>query len=134
MVGATGLNREAVVAGLRAGHAYVAADSRVHLDLGAESDGAAAAMGGRLVTRVDRTVSVTLRVGGVAGNRVTLHTDLGVVHEAVVEHPAAAVLWETVSDASSYVRAEVRDARGEMLAISNPIWIDTAASGADPEH
>ena len=60
--------------------------------------------------------------------------DLGVVHEAVVEHPAAAVLWETVSDASSYVRAEVRDARGEMLAISNPIWIDTAASGADPEH
>ena len=134
VVGATGLNREAVVAALRAGHAYVAADSRVHLDLGAESDGAAAAMGGRLVTRVDQTVSVTLRVGGVAGSRVTLHTDLGVVHEAVVEHPAAAVLWETVSDASRYVRAEVRDARGEMLAISNPIWIDTAASGADPEH
>jgi hypothetical protein len=119
---------------LRAGRAYVAADSRVHLDLGAESDGASAVMGGRLVTRDDRTVSVTLRVGGVPGSRVSLHTDLGVVHDVVVEHPAAAVLWETVSDATSYVRAEVRDARGEMLALSNPIWIDTAPRGADPEY
>jgi hypothetical protein len=134
VVGAAGLNREAVMAALRAGRAYVAADSRIHLDLGAESDGASAVMGGRLVTRDERTVGVTLRVGGVPGSRVTLHTDLGAVHEAIVEHPAAAVLWETVSGATRYVRAEVRDARGRMLALSNPIWIDTAPDGAGSDR
>jgi hypothetical protein len=134
VVGAAGLNREAVVAALRAGHAYVAADSRVQLDLGAESDGASVGMGGRLVARADQTVSVTLRVGGVPGSRVTLHTDLGVVHEAIVDQPVAAVLWETVSDATRYVRAEVRTARGEMLALSNPIWIETSGAGPDPEY
>jgi hypothetical protein len=44
------------------------------------------------------------------------------------------VLWETVSDATRYVRAEVRSARGEMLALSNPVWIETAGSGCDPEY
>ncbi len=135
VVGAAGLNREAVVAALRSGNAYVAADSRVHLDLGVESDGASAGMGGRLVARADETVAVTLRVSGALGSRVTLHTDLGVVHEVVVAQPVAALLWETVSDATRYVRAEVRTLRGEMLALSNPVWIETATgSGGDLDH
>jgi hypothetical protein len=134
VVGAAGLNRDAVVAALRAGHAYVAADSRVTIDLGVESDGAAAGMGGRLVARADQTVAVTLRVSGALGGRVTLHTDLGIVHEVVVAQPVVAVLWETVSDATRYVRAEVRTLRGEMLALSNPVWIETAAGGCNPEY
>ncbi|HEX3604335.1 MAG TPA: CehA/McbA family metallohydrolase [Candidatus Dormibacteraeota bacterium] len=134
VVRAAGLNRDAIIAALRAGHAYVAADSRVHLDLGVESNGGAAGMGGSLVVRPDETVCVTLRTGGVPGSRVTLHTDLGVVHEAVITQPVAAVLWETVSDATRFVRAEVRGPRGEMIALSNPVWIETATGGADPEY
>ena len=90
-------------------------------------------MGGSLVVRPDETVCATLRAGGVPGSRVTLHTDLGVVHEAVIAQPVAAVLWETVSDATRFVRAEVRGPRGEMIALSNPVWIETAAGGADPD-
>jgi hypothetical protein len=90
-------------------------------------------MGGRLVVRPDETVCVTLRVSGAMGSRVTLHTDLGTVHQAVVDQPCAAVLWETVSDATRYVRAEVRNRRGEMQALTNPIWIETAA-GAEAQY
>jgi hypothetical protein len=55
------------------------------------------------------------------------------VHQAVVDQPCAAVLWETVSDATRYVRAEVRNRRGEMQALTNPIWIETAA-GAEAQY
>ncbi len=61
--------------------------------------------------------------------RVTIHTDLGAVHEALAGQQVATVLWETVSDATRFVRAEVRTLRGEMLALSNPVWIDTAGAG-----
>jgi hypothetical protein len=28
----------------------------------------------------------------------------------------------------------VRNLRGEMLALSNPVWIETGGSGGDPEY
>lgn len=129
VVRAAGLNREAVVAALRGGHAFVAADSRIHLDVGVASDGTRAQMGECLRTRPDQTLDVTVRVAGAAGARVTIHTDLGAVHGAISGQQVATVLWETVCDATRFVRAEVRTLRGEMLALSNPVWIDTVRDG-----
>jgi hypothetical protein len=133
VVGAAGLSRDAVVAGLRAGRAYVAASSRVGLQLRAETAGAAAEMGGTLVTRPDETVSVTLHVRGAEGGRVTLHTDRGTVHEALVDRQAAAVIHETAPAACRYVRAEVRDRTGAMLALTNPVWIETTGGAGSAE-
>jgi predicted metal-dependent phosphoesterase TrpH len=133
VVGAAGLNRDDILAGLRAGRAFVTESSRIGLHLVAEGGGATAEMGGCLVTRPEDAVTVTLRVSGAVGGRVTLHTDLGIVHEAVIGQPVAAVLHETVGATTRYVRAEVRNRRGEMLALSNPVWIETAVrdGGAD---
>jgi hypothetical protein len=62
-----------------------------------------------------------VRVVDAHGATLILISERGVEHSITV----ASADWTTsIGVDSQYVRAEVRDARGEMLALSNPVWLD----------
>jgi len=66
---------------------------------------------------------VHLEVRGARGATVLLRSDAGEIARAAV----AADAWDGSFDAPAdarYVRAEVVDGSGSMLALSNPVWAD----------
>jgi hypothetical protein len=125
---ATDLTRSAVLAGLRAGHAYVAESAAVSLQLTASAGTRTATIGDRLAARPADLVEVALRVTGAPGTTAFLFTDEGQVFERAVPH-SGQLTWTTRPRASAYVRAEVRRAPaipglpGPMVAFTNPIFL-----------
>lgn len=113
------LSADAVLAGIRAGRSFLAATAGIDLALDAVAGDDRAGIGDRLGT-AGRRVTVRLRVAGVPGGAVTLHTDEGAAYAAPL--PAdGTVEWTTTAAESSYVRAEVRDPDGQMAALTNPV-------------
>jgi hypothetical protein len=63
-----------------------------------------------------------LEVKGVPNGVVGFHTDRGRVHhELLPSDGISTVEWRTSSDASAFVRIEVRHPAGHMAALTNPI-------------
>ncbi len=129
---ADGLDRDAVLAGIRAGRSWIAESSGVDLSFTARaSGGRTAGVGERLAVAPDEPVTVVLEVTGVADAVVRLVTDEGQAHLVLAE-PAERhrVEWTTTASASAYVRAEVRHAAdGSMAALTNPVRLGGAALG-----
>ncbi len=121
------LSREALQAGLRAGHSWIAESKAIDLSFTATSErGAHAGIGERLRAGRDaeRTaaVAVRLKVTGVTGGTAVFITDQGPLFTTPV--PAdGRVEWHTSPARSAYVRAEVRHPSGAMAALTNPIWL-----------
>lgn len=125
------LSRTAILAGLRAGHSYVAESAKVSLTFGASGGrGKHAGIGDRL--RVDEQDSVTVRlnVTGAPGCTAQFVTDQGTLHTAPLpESGAGTVEWTTTAAYASYVRAEVRHAPtvpglpGPLAAFTNPVFL-----------
>ncbi|GIF67476.1 phosphoesterase [Asanoa ishikariensis] len=134
------LDRDSIVAGVRAGHLWIAESAAVDLDFTASAaglataaglasadsadsaaDGRSAGIGERLDVAEDTAITVMLTVRGVPGGVVRIVTDQG--RRLVTPVPATGVVsWTTTPRASRYVRAEVR--RGDtMVALTNPIFL-----------
>ncbi|MEV6953022.1 CehA/McbA family metallohydrolase [Streptomyces sp. NPDC051183] len=121
------LSREAILAGLRAGHSYAAESSAVSVTFDAvTARGAHAGIGDRLHAPAGAEVLVRLTVTGADGCDLRLVTDQGVAFTA----PAATALeWRTTPARTSSVRAEVRRTPqmpplpGAPVALTNPIWL-----------
>ncbi len=135
LVLAGGLDRRAVLDGLRAGRVWVAESGAVELSFGAAGGGRSAGVGERLAVEPGVPVGVRLEVGGVHGCVARLCTDLG----AVLEAPAGGdgrllATWTTSPRAAAYVRAEVRrpgpgpTPSGAMVALTNPIFLGAPAT------
>jgi hypothetical protein len=128
---ADSLSREAVLAGLRAGRAYVAESSALSLSLTVtDSRGRAATLGGRLTAPSASSVTVRLDVAGAAPGCTThLVTDQGTVRSG----PATGTRWTTTPSYAAYVRAEVRHPAtvaglpGALAAFTNPVFLRAAA-------
>ncbi|WP_432743907.1 CehA/McbA family metallohydrolase [Streptomyces sp. JH002] len=121
----------ALLAGLRAGHSWIAASTAVTLDFsaaaGAGDTARRAGPGDRLTAAVDEPCLVRAAIHGVPHATVTFHTELGAAHRAML--PASGtgtVEWHTGPRESGFVRAEVRDADGAMAALSNPVLLGAA--------
>ena len=121
VVRAASLSAGAIIAGYRAGHSWVTGSSAVDLAFTATRAGATAECGDRLAGT--GAAAVHLQVTGVPAGAVA--TLLG---------PGTAVLGTTVADASGtvtldasaetgFVRAEVRDPAGAMVALTNPVFL-----------
>ncbi|MER8000627.1 CehA/McbA family metallohydrolase [Streptomyces sp. NPDC095613] len=125
------LSREAILAGIRAGHSYVAESSKVSLSFGAaDGRGRHAGIGDRLRTADDSPVTVRLEVTGAPGGTVHFVTDQGTLHTAALpESGSGAVEWRTTTAYATYVRAEVRRAPktpglpGALVAFTNPVFL-----------
>ncbi|MFP1626460.1 CehA/McbA family metallohydrolase [Streptomyces sp. 5K101] len=125
------LTREAILAGIRAGRAYVAENKDVTVAFSAAGGrGQHAGIGGRLRVDDDDPVTVRAEVAGVPGCTVRIVTDQGVLHTVPVPASGAGTVeWRTTAQYATYVRAEVRHAPvvaglpGPLAAFTNPIFL-----------
>ncbi|MFJ8001399.1 CehA/McbA family metallohydrolase [Streptomyces sp. NPDC096310] len=125
------LSRDAVLAGIRAGHSYVAESAAVSLAFGAAGGrGLHAGIGDRLRVAPDAPVTVRLEVTGAPGCAAYFVTDQGPLYSsALPESGSGTVEWRTTASYAAYVRAEVRHAPkvtglpGALAAFTNPVFL-----------
>lgn len=113
------LDRDAILAAVRAGRLYVAESSSVSMSFEASAGARTAGIGERLGAGPDDDVAVSVRTEGVASGLIRLFTDQGQVFEG----PAGTATWRTRPRVSPYVRAEVRHPDGSMAAFTNPVFL-----------
>jgi predicted metal-dependent phosphoesterase TrpH len=132
---ANDLTTDAIIAGLKAGRTWLAESSSVDLAFSAASGGKTAGIGERLDVGTGEPITVTLDVSGVPGGTAVLIADEGhTLSQALPASGAGTVTWQTTSDVSAYVRAEVRhpvssqaaDLPGAMAGMTNPVFLGQA--------
>jgi hypothetical protein len=114
-----------LVAGLRAGRCWLARSAQVGLDFEAAAGDRRAGVGKRLAGRRGEEVKVRLRVTGAPGAVASLHGRDGTVHAAGLG-ASGTLEFQTVLGATPWLRAEVRQPDGGLLALTNPIWLAAA--------
>ncbi|KAH3746168.1 secreted protein [Pelomyxa schiedti] len=126
------LSRDAVVAGMKAGHSYIAESTAVSVNLTAATTATGkelvAGIGCCLCAPADTKVSVTLTVsGGPDGGTARIMTEEGVMHDELLRGGGGGTietfLWETTVSLATYVRAEIRHPSMRMVAMTNPIFL-----------
>jgi hypothetical protein len=113
------LERDAILAAVRAGRVYVAESSSVSMTFEASGGGRTAGVGERLAAGPGEQVTVSVSVEGVPSGVIRLVTDEGEVYAG----PVGTASWRTRPRAAAYVRAEVRHSDGTMAALTNPIFL-----------
>lgn len=115
------LSSDAVLAGIRAGHSWIAESSWVDLSLTVSVGDRTVGIGERLdVGRGPATVR--LKIGGVPAGTVSFHTEQGPVHrERLPAEEVGTSKWRTSAEEAAFVRIEVRHQTGQMAALTNPI-------------
>jgi hypothetical protein len=127
VVRAERLAQAEVVAAIRAGRCWLASSAQVGLDFVAAAGGRVAGIGDHLRGSHGEPVRVRLRAAGAPAAVATLHGQDGTMHAAPLGLDAAGTLeWETRIGATSWLRAEVRQLDGALVALTNPIWFGPA--------
>ncbi|MEU1472828.1 hypothetical protein ABZ434_32010 [Streptomyces sp. NPDC005761] len=115
------LSTEAVLAGIRAGHSWIAESADVDVSFTAHTDGRSAGVGARLASHGGQ-VEARAAVRGVPEGAVSFHTDRGKVHRASLPGDGSGVVrWNTTAEDSAFVRIEVRHPTGHVAAVTNPV-------------
>jgi predicted metal-dependent phosphoesterase TrpH len=132
---ADSLQQDDLLAGLKAGHSWLAESSAVQLTFTASAGGSTVNIGDRLPVDTGTPVTVQVEVGGVPGTTVSILDQLGAeLTQTVPASGSATVTWTTFPRYSRWVRAEVRRPSGgpnttvpnAMVAMTNPIFLGTA--------
>lgn len=127
------LSREAIVAGIRAGHSYIAESSAVSLSFGvSDGRGHHAGIGERLRAPGDDTpVTVRLEVAGAPDCTAHFVTDQGTLFTSTLPKSGTGTAqWLTTPANATYVRAEVRHPAtvpglpGALAALTNPVFLE----------
>ncbi len=127
------LSREAIVAGIRAGHSYITESSAVSLSFGvSDGRGRHAGIGERLRASGDDTpVTVRLEVTGAPDCTAHFVTDQGTLFtSALPKSGTGTAQWRTTPANAAYVRAEVRHPAtvpglpGALAALTNPVFLE----------
>ncbi|MFE3182567.1 CehA/McbA family metallohydrolase [Streptomyces violascens] len=126
------LSREAIQAGLKAGHSYVAESAQVSLSFSVSGGhGQHAGIGERLRADAAEPVTARLEVTGAPGCSASFVTDQGTLY--TTQLPASGTgtaTWQTTPQYATYIRAEVRHAPlvqglpGPLAAFTNPVFLD----------
>lgn len=131
------LSVQSIIAGIRAGRAWIAESRAVDLRMSATAPGkSAVGIGSTASAATTDLVRVRLTVTGVPGCAAQLWGATGVVGGGVADGSGRVVVDAQVPTAAKFVRAEVRrlDAAptpnllegtlaGPMVALTNPIWL-----------
>ncbi|SDO63290.1 CehA/McbA family metallohydrolase [Actinacidiphila guanduensis] len=141
VVRADDLATEAVLAGVKAGHSWIAESSSVDLAFTVTGAGRQAGIGETLSVPAEAPVDVRLDVKGVPHGTIRFITDEGQMHqESLDASGTGTATWRTTASLAAYVRAEVRhpmadgsagqgntmgDALlfGPMAALTNPVFL-----------
>lgn len=125
VVHAQELSTAGLLAGLRAGRVFIDLDGTRDrlLDLSARTARSSATMGGGLAVRPGETVTFTATVAGADQARLEIVQD-GKIRAPVFMRPG--VFSIRMGDRPAWVRANLRDPGGRLLAIGNPIYLSPA--------
>ncbi|MCU7725798.1 CehA/McbA family metallohydrolase [Actinoplanes sp. KI2] len=119
VVRAAGLEVSALLAGLRAGHSWIAASASVDLSFTVRAGDQVAGIGERLRAAA---AGARVDVSGVPDGVVGFHTERGRAHVARLPGDGAGTVeWSTTAAESGFIRIEVRHPSGGMAALTNPI-------------
>ena len=115
------LSASAVLAGVRAGRAWIAESAAVKLSLHVCAADRSAGIGERLETG-GAPALVRAVIGGVPSGTVSFHTDRGTVHRQPLPDASPSIIeWRTSAKESAFVRVEVRHPGGHLAALTNPV-------------
>ena len=115
------LSTSAVLAGIRAGHSWIAGSTAIDLSLHARSGERSAGIGDQLDT-FGKPAVIQSVVSGVPSGTVSFHTDRGTVHrETLPGDGSGTIEWRTSAEESAFVRVEVRQPEQQMAALTNPV-------------
>lgn len=125
LVHAQELSTKGLLAGLRAGRVFIDFDgSRDRLlDLSARTARSTATMGGTLAARRGETVIFTATVAGADQARLEIVQD-GEKRAPVFTRPGGFSI--RMGDRPSWVRVNLRDTDGWLLALGNPVYLSPA--------
>lgn len=114
---------EALLAGIAAGHSWIAGSTGIDLSVTVSAGDRRADIGERLDTG-GATATVAVELRGVPSGVVELHTDRGTAYRAALFADGAGSLrWRTDATASAFVRVEVRHPDGQPAALTNPVTL-----------
>jgi hypothetical protein len=117
------LSADAVLAGIRAGRSWIAASDTVELSFTVSAGQHVAGIGERLKTGSEPAV-VRVDVRGVPSGKASFHTEKGKAYRASLpDTGSGTVEWHASAEDSEFIRVEVRDLKGHMAALSNPILL-----------
>ncbi len=136
VVHADGLSRDALVAALSAGRAWIAESSTVNVDFAVTGSGRRAGIGERLDVDAGAPVQVTLDVRGVPDGVVRILSDTGeVLRTSLPASGAGTLSWQATPSLAAYVRAEVHHpGAGAMAALTNPIFLGRSQASLDARY
>ncbi|AMJ67835.1 hypothetical protein AXW84_22240 [Hymenobacter sp. PAMC 26628] len=126
VVQASALLRAGITQGLRARRAYLVADRPLNLTFTARAGGAPAGIGDTLAVAAGQRIGVAFELRGASAGTVTLLGENGVLATSpVASGGSTAVRWQLPPGLPRYLRVEVRNPKGAMLALTNPIWVSS---------
>ena len=130
VVRAGSLSTEALIAGYRAGHSWIAESSDVDLTFTASLGDVTGECGDRVPSGTGDQVAVHLQATGVPGCVATLLGPAAATYgTAIADDSGQVVLDATVPGGTAFVRAEVRRGSvttGQMVALTNPVFLTPA--------
>ncbi|HEU5038641.1 MAG TPA: CehA/McbA family metallohydrolase [Nocardioides sp.] len=122
VVRAEALATDAIVAGYRGGHSWIAESSDVDLHLTATLDDVSGECGDRVPSDAGQQVAVHLDATGVDGCVATLLGPGTAVYGTAAAVDGAITLDVDVRGGTAFVRAEIRRNK-DMVALTNPIFL-----------
>ncbi|MEU5646595.1 CehA/McbA family metallohydrolase [Streptomyces milbemycinicus] len=115
------LSVDAILGGIRAGHSWIAASQTVGLSFTVSAGDRSAGIGEQMEIG-DEPAVVRVDVRGVPCGTLSLHTEKGKVRsESLPDTGSGMVEWRINAGESAFIRTEVRDVKGHMAALSNPV-------------
>ncbi|RFM29536.1 CehA/McbA family metallohydrolase [Deminuibacter soli] len=125
VVHATGLNRKAIIGGLKKGSCYIAADSSYIADFQLGCEKQKAGIGETLHTGKKKKITIHYSFKHLDGATLYFYSNKGLLY-AIPKITSSKPQQYIVTNAQehTYIRAEVRDPNNKMLLLTNPVWID----------
>jgi hypothetical protein len=118
---AEALGADALLAGVRAGHCWIAESAGVRLAFVASARNRTAQIGEQLEMGGEDVV-MSVEVSGVPSGTVTFYTERGAAYRAdLPPEGTGTITWATSIAESTFARVEVRHPNNRMAAITNPI-------------
>jgi cytoskeletal protein CcmA (bactofilin family) len=122
VVFAKGLAKDAILEGIRKGKVYIAGNDEISLELSVSSGGKTVGIGEQLP--VDGAVNAELHMvaKGCDNAVLTVIGDKGILGSTKLSGKVQTADLKIKRKSSSYIRVEIRNAEGKMLALTNPVW------------
>jgi len=118
-----GLSREEVISGIRSGQVYLAATDSIQLTFLLSSGTNKAGIGEVLSQDNTGLVTVHMNLKGCKNTTLNLIGSTGIIDTRKVNDDNVELDFTIKRGGNSYLRAELRKANGDMVAMTNPVWL-----------